>query len=689
MSDKIRTEHLQRKAYVYIRQSSEHQVRHHKEGQLRQYGLSKLAESLGFSKTVVIDDDLGRSGTGRQERPGFARLLAVVCEGAAGAVLALEASRLARNNRDWHHLIDLCTLTGTLIIDEDGIYDPRLINDRLLLGLKGTMSEFEISLMRQRGREAFEQKIKRGHALWVLPIGYVRTEEDRIEKIADRQVQEAIEGVFKKFRELGTARQTLLWYRDEQLPLPEAKASSSGNEIIWRVPKGSRIHQILKNPCYAGALAYGKSIARVIVRDGRSTQGSRKKKPMKEWKVLIFDNHAGYITWEAYLENQRILEGNAIMQQGSSGGAAKRGAALLSGLLRCGRCGRKIHVAYGGNGGRVPRYLCHGGRVDRGSASCLSLGALRVDQSVSDQVLEAIQPAGIEAALAAMEQVAESHSEKRRALELALEKARYESSRAQRQYDTVDPENRLVAGELERRWNETLRRVEDLQDQALVGQEHIELTDGQKQRMLNLGSDVSLLWNHPAAPVALKKRILRTVLHEIIVDNIDAPPRHALVLHWEGGTHTKLVVPRNAPGHHRKAADRNVIELVRELSKVCSDRTIAATLNRLGYRTGTGKTWRLHSIWSLRHYHRLLNFKTGEDWLTIQQVAETLKVSATVIRRLIRQGHLPANQVVESAPWIIKKTDLENPVVLHQVAAVRKGRKPVRISPDQQELPLK
>ena len=236
MSEKIKTHHLQRAAYIYVRQPSAYQVRHHQEGQQRQYALSERARQLGFERVMVIDDDLGRSGSDRQERPGFGRLLAAVCQGQAGAVFALEASRLARNNRDWHHLVDLCTLTETLLVDDDGIYDPRELNDRLVLGLKGTMSEFELNLLRQRARAAFEQKVKRGCALWELPVGFVRTQESDIEKSPDRQVQQAIASVFEKFRQLGSARQVTIWFREEQIPLPKVKAGTGGQEIIWSLP---------------------------------------------------------------------------------------------------------------------------------------------------------------------------------------------------------------------------------------------------------------------------------------------------------------------------------------------------------------------------------------------------------------------------------------------------------------------
>src|SRR5215813_6688615 len=459
MSTKMHPSHLQRDAYVYVRQSTGHQVRAHPESQRRQYALADQARGLGFAHVIMIDEDVGRSGTGRHERPGFGQLLAAVCAGPVGAVFALEASRLARNNRDWHHLIDLCALTETLLIDDDGIYDPRQLNDRLVLGMKGSMAEYELGLMRQRARQAFEAKIQRGHVMWEVPVGFVRTSDDRIEKIADRQVQHAIAGVFQKFRELGSARQTMLWYREAQLPLPEVRPGTLGQEVLWRLPSEHRIHQMLRNPCYAGALVYGRTAAKTVIIDGRARQSHRQKQPVAQWRIVLLDNHAGYISWEDFLHTQQLLEANRHRPQGDAGGAAKRGPALLSGLLRCGRCGRKLYVAYSGTTGRVPRYICHGGRVDRGSASCLTVGGLRVDRAVEAAVLDAIQPAGVAAAMEALERMRAEHDLARQTLTLAVEKARYEAQRVQRQYDRVDPDNRLVAGELERRWNETLAHV--------------------------------------------------------------------------------------------------------------------------------------------------------------------------------------------------------------------------------------
>lgn len=690
MTEKILPAHLERTAYVYVRQSTLQQVRHHREGQQRQYALAERARQLGFTRVVVVDDDLGVSGSGKQQRPGFARLLAAVCQGEVGAVFALEASRLARNNRDWHHLIDLCAMTDTLLVDDDGLYDPRLINDRLLLGLKGTMSEFELSLFRQRAREAFEQKIRRGHALWELPVGFIRTEENRVQKSPDLQVQQAIDMVFRKFRELGSARQAMLYFRDEQLLLPEVVRGTAGEEVVWRAPCQSRVYQVLRNPCYAGALVYGRTGGGPIVAGDRPRRVARSKKPVDQWRIVLHDHHEGYIPWAEYLSNQRQLEANLSRRDGTRTGAPGGGTALLSRLLRCGRCGRMLFVAYTGNRGNVARYACRGGRVERGSAPCQSAGSMGIDRAVSALVLEAIQPAGIEAAVLVSERTAIEDIEKRRALEMAVEKARYEARLAQRQFDAVDPDNRLVAGELESRWNQALRHAQDLEVRlnAHQGEVHT-LSASDKQRIFDLASDLRLVWDHPTSTAELKKRILRAVIEEIVLDRDLEHQEHVLTVHWKGGVHTVLRVKRNRTGQHARVTDGKAIELIEELSKICDDRTIAQVLNRLGYRTAQGKGWHQHQIQGLRYTRGLAKFQHTGEWLSMEAAAQELQVSDTVIRRLIREGALPAKQVVACAPWIIERRSLELPAVQRHVRAVREGRRLPPASPEQCEFPVK
>ena len=690
MNEKITQKQLDRGACVYVRQSTHQQVRNNHQGRQRQYDMRERAMQLGFHDVNVIDDDQGKTGSGLVDRPGFATLLASVCSGSVGAVFALEASRLARNNRDWHHLIDLCALTDTLIIDGEGIYDPRQVNDRLLLGLKGTMSEFELNLFRQRARKAFEMKVAAGHAMWEVPVGYTRDDEDRMEKIADRQVQAAIECVFAKFRQLSSARQTALWFRDHNVPLPEAVSGTRSREVRWRLQSESRIRQILKNPCYAGALAYGRTEAKVSVKDGRAHKsGTRKFKPQEKWKVLLMDNHDGYITWQEFQENLSMLEANSRHREPTSESVAKKGSALLGGLLRCRHCGRKLFVGYGKNKTQ-PRYLCHGGRQSRGNASCQSLGGVGIDRAVGGAVLEAIQPAGIEAAVEAMHAFDQQHEDRRDQLALSLEKANYEVDRARRQYDQVDPANRLVATELESRWNGALERAAEIEQQldTVDDQQHT-LSESERLSLLQLGQDLPSLWNHDSANAELKKRILRTILEEIMIGDDEDRTNHLLVLHWKGGVHTELSVARNRPGKKYCETSVTALELIEELSKVTSDQAIAATLNRLGFKTGGGKTWRLHSVHNARHIHRLTNYRKQKAWVTIEKAAKELEVSDTVIRRLIKESVLPAKQVVPSTPWIIDRESLLLPAVIAATIAVRQGRQLPTADPKQPTFPFK
>ncbi len=690
MNEKIQAAHLQRAAYVYIRQSTAHQVLHHREGQQRQYDLAQRARDLGFSQVVVIDDDLGRSGSGLHERPGFGRLLAAVCQGLAGAVLALEASRLARNNRDWHHLVDLCALTETLLIDDDGVYSAKLLNDRLLLGLKGTMSEFELGLLRQRARAAYLQKARRGYALWQVPVGFVRSEDERIEMTPDRQVQQAVTMVFTKFRELGSANQTLFWLREQNLSLPRAKSGTDGREISWELASSSRVRQILSNPCYAGAFAYGRTAVKNVVVDGRVRRSAtRSIKPMEQWEILIIDHHPGYILWSEYLENRQLMSRNLARREGQPNGAVKKGAALLSGLLRCGRCGRKLRVNYCGAHGEVGRYVCSGRRDERGSGSCLSLGSLRVDRAVAAEFLEAVAPAGVEAALRAGENIVAADQTQREAVALALERARYEAARAQRQYDATEPENRLVAAELEARWNAALANVRDLEDRLNgLSRSKTELTVEQRERLMRLGSDLQLLWDDPEAPVELKKRLLRSVIEDIVVNLVEVGDEHCLQIHWAGGVHTELRVPQNPTGSHRRVADQEVIELVRELSKVCPDKAIAAVLNRLACRTGQDNPWSHSRVVSFRHTHDIPPCGKREGWVTLQEAARLLGVGRTLVSKLIERGVLPAKQVVQYAPWVIERSDLELPQVQAAARAAQEGKRIPWQAKGQDELSL-
>jgi DNA invertase Pin-like site-specific DNA recombinase len=405
VNSKLTNERLNRRAIVYLRQSSPEQVFHNQESQRRQYGLTDQARELGFRDVLVIDDDLGRTGSGLVERPGFQRLVAEVCSGEVGAVFCIEASRLARNGRDWHHLIWLCGLAGAVLVDFDGVYDPNLVNDRLLLGMKGEMAAFELSLLRQRSLEAIRQKARRGELQFRLPVGLRWTETGKIEKDPDRRIQESLHLTFSKMTELGSVRQVLLWFRRERIAVPTLPQDRSEGRVVWKLPVYNNVLALLTNPLYAGAYAYGRRETRTRVVEGQACKTEGHPKPLSEWTALIRDHHPGYISWEQYERNQVMIAANAHMKSRTEPKAGRGGRALLAGLLRCRRCGRMLHVEYTGRNPHQPRYHCRGAQPSHGEDWCISFGGWRPDKAVAQEVLEAVGGNAVQAALEAAEQM--------------------------------------------------------------------------------------------------------------------------------------------------------------------------------------------------------------------------------------------------------------------------------------------
>lgn len=677
---KITADHLGRGAFVYIRQSTADQLLHNPESRQRQYGLADRARQLGWTTVEVIDDDLGRSGGGIN-RPGFERLLAAICEGRVGAVLAIEASRLARNGRDWHTLIEFCGLVGTVIIDEDGTYDPRHPNDRLLLGMKGTMSELELSLFRQRSHEALKQKARRGALFLGVAAGYVRTGRDRIEKDPDQRVQDALRLVFAKFAELQSVRQVHMWLRDEGIALPVASHSAvEGRSVVWRLPLYNTVHNILTNPVYAGAYSFGRTMSKVSIEEGRKRVRRGVRRPLAEWDVLLKDQHEGYITWTEFERNQQIIADNATGKGSAiARGAVRRGELLLAGLLRCGHCGRKMYVGYGGKAGR---YYCQGALVNHGTKRCISFGGLRADHAVGTEVLRILKPLGIDAAVKALEAQAGETSAAQRQLELGLQQARFSAAHARRQYDAVDPTNRLVAGELERRWNEALQVVHRIEGEiaALEARKPAPLGETEQQHLMQLGADLVLAWAHPAATSATRKRIVRAALHEIVA-RIEGGFIE-LVLHWQGGDHTALKLRMNGVGKHRWTVPEDTLLLVRELARLMPDQQIARLLNRAGKPTGRGNGWTKARVCSFRSHHGIAVHREGE-WaergeITLEAAAQIMDVSVMTALRMVRHGIINGRQLCRGAPWVIEAEDV---AAYH---ALNTSRRPLTSDPAQQ-----
>lgn len=449
MTDKIGRHHLERKAILYVRQSSAHQVLHNRESSALQYAMRDRLVGLGWSQIETVDDDLGRSAAGGVARAGFERMVAEVCLGKVGAVAAREVSRFARNSRDWQQLIEMCRVVDTVLIDQETVYAPRQGNDRLLLGLKGSLNEYELDLLRQRSLSARYEKARRGELVVAAPVGFVKA-GDRLEKDPDRRVQEAISLVFDKVAELGSARQALLWFHEHGLDLPTRRHNG---DVAWRRPSYATVHRMIANPIYGGAYAYGKS----CVASGFGTAGvpaRSRRKARSEWLALIPGAHEGYVDWERAEAIRKMVSGN--ISTGRHHGAPKHGDALLAGLLRCRRCGRKLTVRYTGAKHDIPRYACARGWLDNGEARCIAFGGLRVDDAIEDVLLQVVEPGALAAAVEAEAQAAHRRDQVRDALIRDLEAARYAVDRTFRQFDAADPANRLVAAELEARWNRAL-----------------------------------------------------------------------------------------------------------------------------------------------------------------------------------------------------------------------------------------
>ncbi len=615
--------------------------------------------------------------------------MAAICDGRVGAVVSIEASRLARNGRDWHTLLEFCGLVGTLIADEDGVYDPRQPNDRLLLGMKGTMSEMELSVLRQRSLEALKQKARRGELFMTVAIGYVRIGNNSIAKDPDRRIAEAVTLVFAKFTEMQSVRQVHLWLRHERIPLPAVVYGAEGRRIEWKLPVYNTILHILTNPIYAGAYAFGRTGSRVSIEAGRKKVVRGFKKERCDWEVLIPNHHEGYLSWTDYERNLSLIADNANGKNPMSRGALRRGEALLAGLLRCGHCGRKLHVAYSGKDGNTGRYHCQGGFINHGGDRCISFGGMRIDREVGTEVMERLQPLGIEAALAAQAVRSRATEGKRRQLELALEQARYEVSHARRQYDAVDPDNRLVAAELEKRWNERLAIVRDLETalEGVTASPATELTPTDRERLMTLGADLQLAWTRPGVTPEARKRIVRTVIDEIIV-HVEENVLH-LVIRWYGGDHSALKVRRNRTGQHRWSAAAETIDLMRVLARQMPDKAIASVLNRAGKTTGCGNGWTQSRVCSLRSHNAIATYREGErrarGEVTLDEAAAALSVSPSTVRRLIKDGQFAASQLCKGAPWIIKAADLERADV-QSAATARRLRRPPSGDPLQKVL---
>ncbi|MGY4501113.1 DNA invertase Pin-like site-specific DNA recombinase [Bradyrhizobium sp. GM24.11] len=498
---------LGRKAVVYVRQSTQAQVETNTESRRRQYELVETARAHGFRSIEVIDDDLGRSASGMSERPGFDRLVAWLCAGDVGAVLCFDASRLARNGRDWHHLLELCGLVEARVIDLDGVYDPSRPNDRLLLGMKGSISEFELGVLRARMLDAARAKARRGELRISVPLGYLWSREYGLGLDPDRRLQEVIRMIFARFRELGSARQVHLSMRADQLHFPRPSDGKRMINLEWTSIRYRNVISVLKNPFYAGAYIYGKSGKLTEIVDGRARKTYGHPKPFDDWEVVIKDHHEGYVPWAEYERNQVLLAANAYGRKGGPK-SGRGGRSLLAGLLTCGRCGRRLAVGYvGGEPGR-PVYRCDRPNLMLGLPRCLGFGGTRVESAVAAELLRAVEPMAIEAAQQAERMHMEGLNEHRRIVELELQQARYDASLAERRYAACDPDNRLIGAQLEHAWEVALRRVEEL-EARLAARTAIEPSS--TPDFFGLADDLETAWNAPGVTMRTRQQLLRSL----------------------------------------------------------------------------------------------------------------------------------------------------------------------------------
>ena len=661
--------HLRRDAYIYVRQSTLAQTVRNTESLARQYDLAGRARSLGWAEhqVVVVDDDLGRSGASAQGRKGFSDLVADVGLGKAGIVLSLECSRLARNNSDWYQLLDLCALTDTLIADGDGVYHPGLFNDRLVLGLKGTMSEAELHLLRSRLTEGLRAKAARGELRLVLPAGLDYDDDDHVIITPDEAAREAITCVFRRFGQLGSARQVVVSLRGDGLRLPRRDIRTG--KIAWAQANYPAVHDILIHPGYAGVFAYGRSkTEKHLNADGKVITRQRRL-PRGQWAVMLPGHHPGYISLETYDANIARLAANSPPPAGGAGGAAREGAAWLQGLLRCGRCGRLMQVNYHSSGN--PAYRCGRANQMYGAATCQRIGGRRLHETVLGELLAALAPACLAATVQAMTDTEAQFRQNLAVFERALERARYEAGRALRQYDNIEPENRLVARTLEAALEDKLTAVRTAENQLAAQQARrpVTLTQEETAWITTAGADLRAIFGAPATTNAQRKELIRAVITEITVTAPDnggddtARTRQVQII-WQGGASTRLQMPIPASGRHSRVTSEDTLDLIRRLASRYDDATIAQILSQQNRRTATGLAFRKTHVRALRARHGIpeyqappANVTPGCQDATVVSITEAgrqLGVSSATIYRWLRDGFVTGEQLTPGAPWQIR-----------------------------------
>ena len=672
---KITASHRSRAAVIYVRQSTLAQLERNTESTARQYNLVARAEQLGWPRSGirVIDADLGVSGSALGQREGFESLVAEVALGQVGIILALEASRLARDNAAWYRLLDLAGACDTLVADGDGVYHPGLFNDRLLLGIKGTMAEAELHVLRARLEGGIKNKASRGELRRGLPVGLVWGEAGgQIGFHPDEAVTGVITATFEQFAVRGSVRATWLWLRGQGLRWPLQRVAYAGKggvlpEITWVEPTYHAVHTTLTHPAYAGAYVYGRTRKERYLDAGGALRQRSRRLPRDQWEVLIPDHHRGFIDWDTYQANQARIGVNIRPQARQPGtGAVREGCALLQGLATCGQCGRKLAVFYRGPAKVVPNYYCQGPAelVDGRGARHMNAGGQAIDAAVAAAFLTALAPAALDACLAAAQQLEEGHDAALAQHRRQAEQARYHAARAERRYRAVDPDNRLVARGLETEWNTALQQLAGAEAE-LARRETTRpktLSPAERAAILALGDDLETVWAAPTTTDKDRKQLLRTLLDEVNITlrRDDPEPGAGLVLRWKGGAISELTVPlrRRQP---KIRTSEDTISLIRRLADHYPDAVIAGILNRQHRTTARGLSFTASRVASLRtHWHIPCHQPGGDpaegELLNVTQAARELKIAPSTLLRWLNDGFVAGEQITPGAPWQIRLT---------------------------------
>lgn len=678
ISSKISTNHLAKKAIVYLRQSSPGQVKNNLESQRLQYELVEKAKNLGFVNVQVIDSDLGASAaTGSRQRLGFQQMLTSVAVGDVGIILSRELSRLSRTDKDWCHLMEICQLFDTLIGDDETVYDPAHYDDQLVLGIKGTISVAELNVLRMRLIQGKEAKAKRGELFGTVAPGYIR-DGSTIIKDPNLRVQEIMALIFSKFQELGSLRQTYCWFMENHIEVPVNKTTGSQLKLHWKLPAQTFIPGVLHNPIYAGAYVYGRREIKKVFENGEIKKKQETYRSPDKAKVFIQEHHEGYINWETYLRYQQMIENNGTnFQPDEAMLTVRQGHGLLAGLLRCKRCGHKLHVRYWGKSGTTPRYLCNG-NYSSGGTYCIGFGGKAIDQQIESEVLRVISPEGVSASFEAIERVDIQDNDQQHALARQLQQAEYEAQRAFMQYDQVDPNNRLVIDSLEQRWNVKLKLVEEIKRRiSLAESASVPLREQDKASLKLLGERFSETWNNVSCDMIIKKKIIRCLIKEIVIDIDEEKEQLKLIIHWEGGSHSTMDIPRPMPASKAHKTTEEDAEIIKKMAVRYDDGEIAKVLSKLGRKTGKGNNWDKNNVGTMR---RRLGIKTAkkirdDEVLNLAEAARYCRVSNSTIMRLINEGVLLGNQIVQFSPFEIKRDDLDSGPVANILRILKKTGK--------------